>query len=164
MKNQDFTTSFLVNQSQKEVFDAIINVKGWWSENIQGNTDALNEVFLYNYKDVHISKMRIIEFVPNQIVVWHVLENHFDFTSDDSEWKDNKILFEISEKDNQTQLQFTHVGLTPAYECFNICNDAWTSYIQGSLKNLIEKGKGNPNSKEENLNEELIEKWKLPVK
>ncbi|AWA31247.1 ATPase [Flavobacterium magnum] len=164
MNNQDYTTSFLVNESPKAVFEAINHVKGWWSENIKGATDTLDSVFLYNYKDVHVCKLKIIEFIPDEIVVWHVLENHFNFTTDDSEWKDNKIIFEISEKDGQTRLVFTQVGLTPQYECYEVCKDAWTSYIQGSLKNLITTGKGNPNTKEEDLNQELIEKWNLPRK
>jgi hypothetical protein len=164
MKNQNFTTGILVDQTAKEVFNAINNVRGWWSENINGNTDKLNAEFLYNYKDVHICKMKIVEFVPNKKVVWHVLNNHFNFTEDKSEWVNTKVIFEISEKDGKTQLQFTHEGLVPQYECYQVCNDAWTSYIQGSLKNLITSGKGKPNTKENDLNAELIEKWGLPVK
>jgi hypothetical protein len=165
MEHKDFTTSILVNQSSQVVFNAINNVRGWWSENIDGNTNALHAEFLYHYKDVHICKMRIIEFVPNKKVVWLVLENHFNFTKDQSEWKGDTIVFEISEKEQQTQLQLTHIGLTPDYECFNVCNDAWTSYIQGSLKSLILTGIGKPNTKEDDsLNKELIEKWGLPKK
>ena len=109
--------------------------------------------------------MKIIEFVPNKRVVWQVLENQFNFTKDHNEWKGNRIVFDITEKDGQTQLQFTQLGLTPDYECFNVCHDAWTSYIQGSLKDLITKGKGKPNTKEDDsLNKELIEKWGLPKK
>ncbi|HCS19099.1 MAG TPA: hypothetical protein DIW47_00800 [Bacteroidetes bacterium] len=51
--------------------------------------------------------------------------------------------------------QFTHEGLVPEYECYAICENAWNSYIQGSLRTLIESGKGNPNPKEGGLNEEL---------
>ena len=164
MNNKNFTTTILVGQSPDEVFNAINNVSGWWSENIEGNTDKLNAEFLYYYKDVHISKMKIVEFVPGKKVVWLVLDNQFNFTKDKSEWKGNKIIFDISENDGQTQLQFTQEGLVPEYECYNICHDAWTSYIQGSLKNLITNGKGNPNPKEGGLNAELIEKWGLPKK
>lgn len=164
MEHKNFTTRILVDQSPADVFKAINHVRGWWSENIQGSTEHLNDEFIYNYKDVHVCKLKIIESVPGKKVVWLVLENQFNFTQDKSEWKGNTIVFEISEKDGKTQLEFTQVGLVPAYECYTICQDAWSSYIQGSLKNLITSGKGKPNTKENDLNKELIEKWGLPDK
>lgn len=164
MENKNFTTNILVDQSPREVFNAVANVRGWWSEQIEGSTNELNDEFTYQYKDVHISKMRIIEAVPNKRIVWLVLNNYFGFTQDKSEWVNTKIIFEIKEDNGKTELRFTHDGLTPNYECYKICNDAWTSYIQGSLKNLIVNGKGKPNTREEGLNTELIEKWGLPVK
>ncbi|WP_232826964.1 SRPBCC family protein [Chitinophaga deserti] len=164
MTTQDFTTSFLVEQSPEAVFKAASNVRGWWSESVEGHTDQLNAEFLYYYKDVHISKMKIVEYVPNKRIVWQVLDNHFNFTNDKTEWKGNRIVFEITPKGDKTELHFTHVGLVPAYECYDVCHDAWTSYIKGSLKDLITTGKGKPNAKEGGLNAELIEKWKLPKK
>lgn len=164
MTTSDFTTTIRVKQSAKEVFDAINNVRGWWAESVEGTTDRLNGEFLYYYKDVHISKMRITELVPNEKVVWLVLDNHFNFTTDKTEWEGTQIVFEIFEQDGETVLRFTHKGLVPEYECYDVCHDAWTSYIQGSLKDLIETGKGKPNSKEGGLNAELIEKWQLPQK
>src|SRR6185437_3728763 len=129
MNKPGFTTSIIVDQTPEEVFNAINNVRGWWSESVEGNTAKLDEQFLYYYKDVHISKMKIVEFIPNQKVVWLVLENHFNFTSDKSEWNGTKIIFEISEQAGKTELRFTHEGLVPAYECYDVCHDAWTSYI-----------------------------------
>ena len=41
-----------------------------------------------------------------------------------------------------TEVRFTHVGLVPSYECYSVCSDAWGLYINGSLRNLITKGKG----------------------
>jgi hypothetical protein len=164
MSNKNFSTTILVSKTPEEVFNAVNNVRGWWSENIDGRTDKLNSEFIYGYKDVHVSKMRIVEFVPGKRVVWLVLENHFKFTQDKSEWKGNKIIFDISGKGNKTELHFTQEGLVPEYECYNVCHDAWTSYIQGSLKNLIETGKGKPNTNEGGLNAELVEKWGLQKK
>jgi len=148
MKNEDFTTTILVDATASDVFSAINNVRGWWSENIDGDTDKLNSEFLYHYQDVHRAKMRITELVPNKKVVWHVLDNYFKFTKDESEWKDTNVVFEIAEKDGKTQLKFTHQGLVPDYECFNVCHDAWTHYIQDSLKNLILTGKGDATPKD----------------
>jgi hypothetical protein len=160
MTSTDFTTTIVVDQTPKEVFNAINNVRGWWSEEIEGSTDKPGSEFNYHYKDVHVSKMKIVEFVPNKKVVWLVVENRFNFTKDKSEWVDNKIVFEITEKDNKTQLQFTQLGLVPAYECFTICRDAWTNYITNSLHSLITTGKGEPNAKENDFNGQLLEQHK----
>lgn len=158
MTTADFTTTILVDQTPAEVFNAITNVRGWWSEEVEGGTSKLNDVFDYHFKDVHICKMKLVEVIPNKKIVWLVLENYFKFTQDKTEWKDNKVIFDISERDSKTQLQFTQVGLVPAYECYEICRDAWTGYITNSLKSLITTGKGMPNKKE--FNEELLTEHK----
>src|SRR5215218_2503176 len=148
MKTSGFTTTILVAQAPTEVFNAINNVRGWWSEEIEGDTDKLNNVFDYHYQDVHRCKIKIVEFVPDKKVAWQILDNYFSFPKDKNEWKDNTIIFEISEKDNRTQLQFTQLGLVPEYECYDICENAWNTYIQRSLYNLITTGKGEPNGKD----------------
>jgi hypothetical protein len=148
MTAPDFTTTILVDQTPKEVFNAISNVRGWWSEEIEGGMEKLNDEFNYHYEDIHSCKMKLTEVVPGKKVVWLVLDNYFKFTKDKSEWIGTKIIFDISEKDNKTQLIFTHQGLVPEYECFDICKNAWTTYIQSSLRNLITTGKGQPNGKD----------------
>lgn len=152
MTTSDFTTTLLVDKTPTEAFNAINNVRGWWSEEIEGSTDKLNDEFKYHYHDIHSCKMKIIEMVPDKKVVWLVMDNNFNFTKDKSEWKDTKIIFEISVKDNKTQIHFTHLGLVPEYECFNICQNAWTDYLHNSLVNLITLGKGKPNPKEDKSN------------
>ena len=161
MENQNFTVTILVDQSPKEVFNAITNVRGWWSEEIEGGTEKLNDEFTYHYKDIHVAKMKLIEVIPGKKVVWLVIDNHFNFTKDINEWKGNTIIFEIDQKDNKTQLKFTQVGLVPQYECYDICRDAWSNYIKNSLRNLITTGKGQPNpkNKEVEFNEQLQEKY-----
>jgi hypothetical protein len=146
MTTSDFTTTLLVDQTPAAAFNAINNVRGWWSEEIEGNTEKLNDEFKYHYEDIHRCQIKLIEVIPNQKIVWLVMDNYFKFTKDKSEWTDTKIIFEISEKDNQTQIRLTHQGLVPEYECFEICQNAWTNYIHNSLRSLIITGKGQPNS------------------
>jgi hypothetical protein len=162
MDNKDFTTSIWVDQTPTTAFNAIQNFSAWWSEEIQGNTDQLNETFLYHYKDVHLCKIKLIEMVTDKKLVYQVLENEFNFTKDKTEWVNTKLIFEIAPERDKTKVTFTHEGLTPEYECYNVCEDAWSSYINGSLKSLITTGKGKPNPKEGGLNAELVEKWGLP--
>ncbi len=148
MTTRNFTTSITVEQSALEVFNAINNVRAWWSEEIEGITNKLNEEWDYHFQDVHRCKIKIIEFVPNEKIVWLVTDNYFSFTKDKEEWKGNKIIFEISTKENKTHLQFTQEGLIPEYECFDICQNAWNTYIQSSLYSLITTGIGKPNGKD----------------
>jgi hypothetical protein len=144
----NYTTSILVDNSAQEVFNAITNVRGWWSEEIDGLTDKLDAEWEYHYQDVHRCKMKIIELTPYQKIIWLVLDNHFSFTKDKEEWKGNKIVFEITEKGSKTQLQVTQIGLTPENECYDICENAWNTYIQKSLYSLITTGVGQPNGKD----------------
>ena len=147
METSDFTTTLLVEQTPTEVFNAINNVRGWWSEEIEGNTDNLNDEFTYHYQDVHRCKMKIIELIPDKRVVWLVLDNYFNFTKDKSEWIGTKIIFELTQKEDKTQIRFTHQGLVPQYECFEVCKDAWSIFILDSLRYLITTGKGQPSPK-----------------
>lgn len=146
MSTQSFTTKIIVDQSPEEVFKAIQNVRGWWSEEIEGKTEELNDQFDYHYEDIHRCQIKLAEVIKNQKIVWLIEQNYFKFTQDKTEWTGTKPTFEIAEENGKTELTFTHFGLVPAYECFEICRDSWTNYIQKSLKNLIETGKGTPNA------------------
>lgn len=148
MTDPSFTTTFLVDQTPKEAFDAFTNVRGWWSEEIEGGTDTLGDEFTYHHKDIHRCKMKLIEVVRGERVVWLVLDNYFAFTKDKSEWKGTRVVFEVSRKAGKTEVRFTHLGLVPDYECFDVCSNAWGTYINGSLRSLIATGKGHPNPKE----------------
>jgi hypothetical protein len=147
LKTDNYTTSFTVDQSPQEVFDAINNVRGWWSGEIDGSTDKLGAEFNYRYKDVHLSTQKITEFVAGKKCVWHVLDSRINFVKDKTEWNGTDVVFEITKKGDKTELRFTHVGLVPAFECYGDCSGAWGFYINDSLRSLITTGKGEPNKK-----------------
>jgi hypothetical protein len=145
MSDRNYATSFTVGQTPEEAFTAINTVREWWSEEIEGSTDALGAEFNYHFKDVHRCRMQVTELVPGTKVVWRVLDNYFSFTADKSEWKGTEIAFTISRNGDQTEIHFTHLGLVPEYECYDVCSDGWGHYIKGSLRELITTGRGCPN-------------------
>lgn len=148
MNTENYTASFAVDQSPEEMFDAINNVRGWWSEEIDGRTDKLGAEFTYRYQDLHRSTQKITEFVPGKKVVWHVEDAKINFVEDKDEWTGTDIIFEIARKGDKTELRFTHVGLVPSIECYGKCSGAWGYYIKESLLGLITTGKGDPNEKD----------------
>lgn len=149
MTTTDFSITLQVDKTREEVFNAINNVRGWWSEMIEGGTEKLNDEFIYRHKELHYSKQRLIEVVPGQKVVWLVTDSSLNFINHKSEWTDTKISFEIIEKNNKTQIRFTHHGLVPECECYEACFNGWSYYINDSLLPLITTGKGQPDRIEE---------------
>lgn len=162
MESKSYTATILVDESPEVAYNAIKDFRSWWSEEIEGETDELNEEFFYHYKDIHLCKMKPIELVPGKRVVYLVTDNQFNFVQDKTEWINTKLIFEISSEGGKTKVQFTHQGLVPEYECYDVCNDAWSGYINNSLYKRITTGKGEPNPKDKDgFNAELAEKWHL---
>lgn len=144
MNKQHYHTHFTVTATPREAFDAINNVTGWWTENMKGKSKKLNDEFSVQFGDVHYSKQKLVEVVPGKKVVWLVTDSALNFITDKQEWTNTQIHFELSAEGKKTRVDFTHLGLVPDVECFDACSNAWSQYIQGSLKKLIDTGKGEP--------------------
>lgn len=148
MKDQNFTIAFEVDQTPKEAFDAINNVRGWWTENVDGDTEKLNDEFSVKFWDVHYSKQKLTEVIPGKKVVWLITDSQLNFLQDKSEWTGTRIVFDLTEKDGKTEVRFTQLGLVPEIECYHECSNAWSGYINNSLRDLITTGNGNPTKRE----------------
>jgi hypothetical protein len=150
MSDSSYTTTIRVDRTPNEVFAAVNDVRGWWSEEVEGSTDQVGAQFRFRGHDdaetvEHLATIRVEELVPGERVVWRVVENSFSFTDDQSEWPGTEIRFELTEgKDGGTDVRFTHAGLLPDHECYEICSSAWSLYIRESLPNLLTTGQGSP--------------------
>ena len=51
---------------------------------------------------------------------------------------------QIGKKGGKTEVHFQHVGLVPAYECYDNCSNAWGLLVNGNLRKLITTGQAQP--------------------
>jgi hypothetical protein len=144
MKNHDYQLTLTLSQSPTEVFNAINHIRGWWSGDIAGDNDRLGAEFTYQVAGVHSTRQKVSELVPAKKIVWHVMEAKIEFVQNSGEWKGTDIVFELEGKGDETELRFTHRGLSPTYECYDNCSSAWRTLITGNLRRLIETGEPQP--------------------
>lgn len=147
MKKQDYTATILVNATPDKAFKSINNVAAWWTEDVEGRSDNLNDVLIIRFGEESFVTIKIVEFVRNEKVAWIVTDCYLQWFADKKEWTGTRMVFELSAKGNSTSIQLTHVGLEPQVECYDNCVKGWDQYFNGSLASLLNEGQGNPQKK-----------------
>ena len=85
MENTNFNITFLVDQTPTGVFNAVKNVRGWWSEELEGSSKKLNDEFSYRHGDFHYSKHKLIDIQQDKKVVWLTLDSKLTFVKEQDE-------------------------------------------------------------------------------
>jgi hypothetical protein len=147
MKKQDYTATILVKATANEAFKSINHVAAWWTENVEGSSEKLNDVLTIHFGETFVT-IKIVESVPDKKVVWNVTDCYLPWLADKQEWTNTRIVFELSAEGDSTSIRFTHIGLEPQVECYDGCVKGWDQYFKGSLAMLINEGKGLPQRKE----------------
>ncbi len=142
MKNKSFTATIEVEKSANDVFNAIKEVPKWWNcEDFEGNSAKLNDEFIIHHPNQHYSKQRLIEVIPDNKIVWLVTESKLYWLKDDKEeWTNTKMIFDITTKGTKTILHFSHDGLVPEKECYEMCEKGWIMIIKDWLFHFITVG------------------------
>jgi hypothetical protein len=147
MKKQDYRDTILVKATANKTYQSINQVTAWWTENMEGSSEKLNDIFTIHFGEAFVT-MKIVESFPDKKVVWKVTECYLHWLADKQEWKDTQIVFDISTEGNSTRIQFTHLGLVPQVECYDSCVKGWDQYFKDSLAKLINEGRGLPQRKQ----------------
>jgi uncharacterized protein YndB with AHSA1/START domain len=135
-----YQRQLLLSASPDTVYRALSTQDGlrsWWTEtcDIVEAVDGLAS-FRFGQKS---KIMRVERLDPQREVRWVCVGG----VTRHDEWIGTKIVFRLSADGDRTRLDFEHIGLVPALECFEVCERGWNHFMD-SLKNLVETGQGHP--------------------
>ena len=139
--------SFVAEANPATVYAALTTTEGlsgWWSQDCDIESDVggtLRFRFGANCKT-----MRIEESLPDHSVRWRCTACFMaaDHLTRRNEWIDTEMVFRLtSQGQGRTRVDFEHIGLVPALECFGMCSKGW-DYFMPSLLAYVETGVGTP--------------------
>jgi len=143
----DYQQTLVINADPSAVYAAIATpegLRGWWTPTCAADTHVGGTAhfeFGCTQKDMSIEQLDV-----NRGVRWFVTKAYIDSESlaKKSEWVGTEIVFRLTPTvDGRTRLDFEHVGLVPALECYDLCRSGWNHFL-ASLQQLVETGRGTP--------------------
>jgi hypothetical protein len=143
MKQQNYHCCLTVNVAADQVFNCIKNVSQWWTQNFEGSSENLNDVWMVHFGDTFVTA-KVVEIIPNKKIVCEVTDCYLHWLNDKTEWKDTRLFWEVSTVNSSTEINFIHLGLIPGIECYESCIKGWDHFVKQSLFKLITEGKGFP--------------------
>ncbi len=139
--DQSYTATIEVPKAPHHVFECICDTSKWWGgKDLQGSTSRLNDEFTITHGDVHYSKQRVIEVVPDRRIVWLITESRLAWLEGDKhEWTNTRLIFEIAPRGDKSVLRFTHDGLVPEKECYGRCTqEGWRVIVEWLFRFITE--------------------------
>ena len=141
MKNESYSAFIQAAASPHDVFNLVTDIPKWWTKDVEGQTTKLNDEFIIRHGDVHYSKQKLIEVIPDKKLAWLVTDCRLNWLEKNkTEWTNTKMIFEITPKGKMTTLKFTHEGLVPQLECYSRVVKSWDIVIREQLYNLMING------------------------
>ena len=122
-----------ISAPPQTVYEAITTQKGirsWWTRDsvVQPRVGSVAELGFNNR--ALLLRMRIDELRPQKRIMWYCL-------GDDEEWKDTRLIWDISEKDGVTILHLLHAYWRSPGSTFATSNSKWGELIH-RLKDYVE--------------------------
>lgn len=134
---EDFQRTKTFDSAPEVVLEALRStdrIAGWWGSTT--GSAAEGDTFEVAFGEPRI--VIIAASVDARRVEWNVKR-----AAHTPEWDGTTIVFELEPAGAGTELRFRHHGLTPQFECFDMCNEGWTHYL-GSLVDYVDRGAGRP--------------------
>jgi len=142
-----YQQSLVLEASPATVYAALTTpagLRGWWTQDCDVQTEAGGTMrfrFGRNHKEMRIERLE-----PGREVRWLCTGAHIAVgqLKRRDEWVGTQLVFRLTAQGKgRTRLDFEHIGLVPAFECYGLCSDGWRHYL-GSLQQFAETGRGTP--------------------
>jgi len=142
MTGQDYSRSITANITALEATERINRVADWWTASFTGASGKVGGAFTVRFGETFVD-FAVVELVPARRIVWQVTDCNLHFIGDKKEWKDTRVVFDISDG-AATTVTMTHAGLVPGVECYEVCRKGWNFFITESLQKLLRENQGMP--------------------
>ncbi len=148
--SKDYQCKLSLPVSAEKLYKAVANEEGirnWWTifANVGNEVGSIAE-FRFPKAGFFV-KAEIQSLLQNHIVEWKVIDSLHPEESgfrNLRDWVGTMIRFEIEHvSEKESVLNFTHFGLTEELECYQVCENGWSSYLT-SLRQLLVSGHGKP--------------------
>ena len=124
----------------KSVYEAVATTEGiseWWTrDGVRGESSEGSKVEFYFGSPEPAAVMEVTGLDPDGHVSWYCVEGA-------DEWVGTKLTFDLTHKDDETVVLFTHADWRDPSEFMAHCSARW-AYFLLSLKSYMENGKGTP--------------------
>jgi hypothetical protein len=141
--SQDYQYKVSAHVSAEEAYLKVARVSDWWNKASTGDAQKVGDTFHVDWGQTWVD-FKVVDAAPNKRVVWYVVDCQLPWLKNQKEWKDTQVVWELSAANGTTEVTMTHVGLTPAVECFGTCEAGWNFHVGESLLKLLVEGRGLP--------------------
>ncbi|MDR3553957.1 MAG: SRPBCC domain-containing protein [Syntrophobacteraceae bacterium] len=127
-----------IKASAETVYQALTDTKklaGWWTADTRGKGSTVGDVLEFWFEDFCL-KFEVADLQQGKLVRWK-------YDGKDEEWAGTEVAFSLNDDEEQCYVNFSHTGWRSDSGCFSHCSTKWAVFML-SLKDLLEKGKGQP--------------------
>lgn len=128
-----------IDTSPERVFKAITEqegLAGWWTPDIVAEPKVGSTIMASFGHGRFFVWMEVVNLEPDRKVEWVNRK-------DAPKWLGTHVIWDLSPVGKGTKILFGHLGWASADDAFQSSSSTWSTYLI-SLKDYLEKGKGNP--------------------
>lgn len=81
MKKQNYHCGITANSTANKAIKNINRVYAWWTENFEGHSEKLNDIFTVRFGETFVT-FKVIEVIAGKKIVWQVTDCHLHWLKD----------------------------------------------------------------------------------